>query len=188
MGELIEGAEAVPVSNGPEFKRPADLPFTCSDDNLLEAVRSYLAGERPVVVCKLLGIKVVHLQHWVSARGWKFLEGCVREEVNMVAHSTVTRLMHRCFGLIDERLEKGDPIYDMEGAVIGYRAVKVKDLGAIAATLYEKMRDIEDRTSGVKHEENLTLRELADSLRNYVQAKNLERTAIPGVVTQDTLQ
>jgi hypothetical protein len=184
---VTQAAQVVPVTKGqPEFQRPADLPFTCSDDNLIDAVQTYLCGGSVVEVGRLLGIKHIHVKNWTSAKGWKFIEDCVRDDVRKVAHSHLTRIVHRCFNMIDERLEKGDPIYDLEGQVIGWRPVKVKDLAAISDTLYGKMHDIEDRTSGRHEEEQLTLKELADSLRNYAQVKNLERTSIPGITIEKT--
>jgi len=186
---VLQSARNVPDTRGqPEFKRPADLPFTCSDDDLLDAVQMYLCGGEIGEVAKLLKIRVIHVKHWTSATGWKFIEECVRDDVRKVAHSHLTRIVHRCFGLIDDRLEKGDPIYDLEGVVVGYRAVKVKDLGTLACELYGKIHELEDRTSGIKEEENLTLRELAYSLKEYAKVKRLEQTAIPGVVIPESPQ
>jgi hypothetical protein len=50
-------------------------------------------------------------------------------------------------------------------------------------SLYDKIHDIEERASGQRAEEQLTLKELADSLKNYVQAKREQDRAIPGSAT-----
>lgn len=181
---VLAAARSVPVSKGPEFQRPVDLPFTCSDDDLLEAVQTYLCGGTMPDIARLLGVEPAAAKNWTSAAGWKFIEECVRDDVRKIAHSNLTRIVHRCFGLIDDRLEKGDPIYDLEGEVVGYRAVKVKDLGAIAATLYDKIHELEDRTSGRHEEEQMALRDLAQSLREFAKVKQLERLAIPGLSTE----
>jgi len=180
---VLQSARNVPVTKGPEFVRPADLPCICSDAELLDAVQTWLCGGTKGEVAKLLHIRPQTLSDWTSATGWKFLEECVRDDVRKVAHSNLTRIVHRCFGLIDDRLEKGDPIYSLDGEVVGYRAVKVKDLGQIAATLYDKIHELEDRTSGANEEEQLTLRELAESLKNWAQVKRLETASIPGIST-----
>jgi hypothetical protein len=100
----------------------------------------------------------------------------VREDVRSIAFSNLTRLTHRCFKLLDERLDKGDPVYDQNGDVVGYRAIKAKDLSTMITQLLDQSGEIAKRTE--KPEENLDLLALAKSLENYAKEKSFERAKI----------
>lgn len=160
-----------------EFKRPADLPRTCSDDALLEAVQSWLCGATEEDVSGMLNVpRETFKRHWLTSKGWRFLEQCVKEDVRAVAHSNLTRIAQRCFKLIEDRLEQGDPIFDLEGTVIGYRAVKVKDLGNLATQMLTQSQEIDKRTAGTDPAKDMSLEELAASLQNFVKAKRFDES------------
>ena len=155
-----------------EFKRPSDLPRTCSDDDLLEAVQLWLCGAGEDEIASLLNVTPgVFKREWLTAKGWRFLESCVKDDVRAVAHANLTRIAHRCFGLINERLERGDPIYGLEGEIVGYRAVKVKDLGNLATQMLTQGQEIDKRMAGKDPVRDMSLEELAASLKNYVAHK-----------------
>lgn len=164
------------------FRRPPDLPSEPTDIALLRAVQMYLCGEPHHLVARLLGIRPSDLPEIASRTGWRFLEDCVRDDVRQVALSNLTRLTHKCFRMLDERLDKGDPIYDQNGDVTGYRAIKGKDLGNLVVQLMDKAQEIEHLTT--KPEDNVDLLRLAKSLESYAHDKRLrEATPINGEST-----
>jgi hypothetical protein len=162
------------------FSRPQDLPATCSDSKLMDAVHMYLMGYPKREIAETLGITLnnwwrVHLEDlWLKKKGWHFLEECLREEVRKAAHASMVRITHRCFDLIDQRLERGDPIYSLEGEIIGYRAVKVKDLGNLAAQMSAMGIESEKRMSPRQKDETMTRGELAESLRHWLADKRFK--------------
>ena len=161
------------------FRRPQDLPQNITDVALLRAVQMYLCGESVHLVARLLGVNHKEVPELTTRQGWRFIEDCVRDDVRQIALSNLTRLTHRCFKLIDERLDKGDPVYDQNGDVIGYRAIKAKDLSNMVVQLMDKAHEIDGLTK--KPEEDVDLLKLAKSLENYAHEKRLrEATPIDG--------
>jgi len=163
------------------FERPRDLPFTCSDAALLEAVELWLCGADATEVAKILGIKHIHLKNWLTSKGWKYLEECVRDEVRKVASSQIARLVNRCLRQLDDRLDRGDPIMSLDGEILGYKPVSAKNLGAIATQLYDRMETVSDRTDD---KDGLGLPEIQEALKYWLQEKRKQNAAIPGVVLQ----
>jgi hypothetical protein len=136
----------------------------------------YLCGEQHHLVARVLGILPRDLPEMVTRTGWRFLEDCVRDDVRSIAFSNLTRLTHKCFRMLDERLDKGDPVYDQVGDVVGYRAIKAKDLSTMITQLMDQSSEIAKRTE--KPEENLDLLALAKSLEHYAKEKAFERAKV----------
>ena len=166
----------------PAFRRPPDLPNTCSDEALLDAVVGYLSGMDIGQVAKLLHQDKIdgwrkHLEcNWLSKPGWRFLTEQMKEIVRVNTQTRITRIMGRCFNLIDERLERGDPVYSLEGEVIGYRAVRVKDIAGIAAQMVDRSLELDKRTGSREKDEGdkpLTLNDLASLLKRETELKQI---------------
>lgn len=159
-----------------DFIRPRELvELPCTDHSLLRAVQAWLQGIPAWEVVRYLGIKEEQLKGYLATPGWRFVEECVRDNVRQVALSSLTRLTHRCFGMIDERLDKGDPIYDQAGEVIGYRAIKAKDLATMVQQFGKQAMEIEERTNRAGVRQSMELIELAKSLQNYALEKHQRR-------------
>ena len=161
----------------PEFIRPNDLPVTCSDARLLEAIQMWLLGQEEAVILETLGVADDSRYKPLNKRsvlpGWHYLADTLRGEVIRAARGRMNRVLNRCFGLIENRLEQGDPIYGPDGlTVMGYRAVKVKDLGNIAAQFYDRLNDeAKEKEGAISQEERMTLRQLHGALKAYTQEK-----------------
>ena len=155
------------------FRRPDDLPAAPTDIALLRAVQMYLCGEPTHLIARVLGIIPAELPELTTRKGWRFIEDCVREDVRQIALSNLTRLTHRCFKLLDERLDKGDPVYDQAGDITGYRAIKAKDLSNMVVQLMDQAHEIDHRTA--KPEEDVNLLKLAKSLENYALEKRFKQ-------------
>ena len=165
------GVSDAPLLPARAFRRPEDLPAAPTDVALLQAVQAWLIGEPKEFVARKLGVVPAEVAEITTRKGWRFIEDCVRDDVRQIAMSNLTRITHKCFRLLDERLDKGDPIYDPDGRVIGYRAVKAKDLSNIATQMIDKHLEIEKRIERLDEKESLELHELAQSLRNYALEK-----------------
>ena len=154
-----------------DFVRPTDLPQWCTDKELFRAVQAWLCGEPDQRVASYLRVPIGEIKNYTNQPGWHFLEDCVRDDVRKVAYANLTRLTHRCFNIIDQRLERGDPIYGLDGEVVGYRAVKVKDLGNLVSQLMSQAQEMDKRTADPREPDKLDLHELAESLKNYAKEK-----------------
>jgi uncharacterized protein YjcR len=173
MGDLVPFVSPTAPQAG-EFTRPPDLPFTCSDADLLEAVQLWLIGARANEVAAKLGVQGQAVKHWTTAKGWKYLEECLRGEVRKVAHGQVTRLAAQALGKLETAIEMGDPVIGVDGEVKGHKPVKARDMAQIASILIERQTDMEERLGLKRNEDNLIdMRELAEGLRRYAKAKDV---------------
>ena len=141
MAAVIPFKGKEPASTG--FVRPLDLPFTCTDERLLEAVQSHLLGEKPEEIARLLHIPHKALRHWTTSKGWRFLEDSLRDPVRKAVIGQTTRLVSKLVTKMEDQLEKGDPVYDMEGNEIGRRGIRFKDLSTSYAAIVTKQLELE---------------------------------------------
>ena len=160
------------------FRRPSDLHLPCTNLSLLRAVQMWLAGEDVKLIARKLGIHYKDVAEYTTLPGWRFIEDCVRDDVRRITLSGLSRLTHRCFTLLHERLDKGDPIYGPDGETIGYRAVKAKDLGTIINQLMSQQATIEERGQPRNTETDIDLVELAESLKNYALEKQFRKAKV----------
>jgi hypothetical protein len=174
MGDLVPFAQASPAPQAVEFVRPPDLPFTCSDADLLEAVQLWLLGAKNAEVAAKLNVPGTSVKAWVTSAGWKYLEECLRGEVRKVAHAQVTRLTAQALGKLETAIEMGDPVIGVDGEVKGHKPVKARDMAQIASTLLERQLEMEERLGLKRNEDNLIdMRELAEGLKRYAKAKDV---------------
>jgi hypothetical protein len=169
----------------PKFERPVDLPFRCSDEELVEAVQAWLMGAKEEVVAGILRVPVRSLRGWGGGESWQYLMGCLSDPVRKLVHGQMTRLTNKALARIEERLDKGEPYYDEEtGEVKFYREIRTKDLAALTATLVDKQIDIEKRLLGEKDIPQIPLEiaQLWAGLKRYSESHPIEGDVIGKVV------
>jgi len=164
-----------------EFQRPSDLPRTCSDAELVEAVKEYLCGASNQELASLLHVEHTAVKKWTGARGWRQLEALLRDQVRELAHNSLSRITHKAFVQLQERLDEGDPMYNWEGQLIGYKPVRAKDLAMIAGTLIDKQHEVEKRIKGeMETGVGADLITLARALENYARMKVINGKVLDG--------
>ena len=171
-----------------EFQRPADLPRTCTDRDLIEAVKEYLCGASYSELAAMLHIPAATVKQWVRARGWRQIEVLLREQVRELAHNSLSRITHKAFVQLESRLETGDAVYNFAGEQVGFRPIRGKDLAVIASTLIDKQHDVERRMKGEVDESTMVdLNELAKTLAYYAQKRYEDKNmrAINGQVIEE---
>src|SRR6266576_248313 len=108
------------LSVKPKFERPAGLPFRCSDDELVEAVQAWLMGVDEDEIAGLLKVPKRSFRVWVSGESWQYLVGCLSDPVRRLVHGQMTRLTNKALKKVEERLDKGEPVYDDETGEIKF--------------------------------------------------------------------
>jgi hypothetical protein len=154
------------------FNRPDDLPRTCSDAELIEAVKEYLCGANNEEVGALLHVEPATVKQWVGSRGWRTVEALLRDQVREVSLSALSRITHKSFVQLQDRIDTGEPMYNWEGQLVGYKPIKAKDLAIIASTLVDKQHEVERRMKGeLPDSTKVDLNKLARALENYARMK-----------------
>ena len=175
MGQVINLVDA-------SFRRPADLPCTCSDAHLLEAVRGWLLNAPSEQVARLLQIKPAQLPSWINSHGWQQVVMMLRDDVRAISYGAYGRLGLKAFQALEDRIDNGDPIigFDEDGdggkipVVVGRRPIKGKDLAEIISRLGAQQDLIEKKLGLTKDDEgDISLKDLAQGLKRFAEAKEI---------------
>jgi hypothetical protein len=170
----------VAVTPESAFTRPADIPRTCTDEALLEAVGLWLIGSDGETVARKLGVSVEMAGGWTQKRGWKDVCARLRDEVRMGAHSGMTRCIALGLKAIEDRILYGDLVevttYDGDGVAktkVMRKPLPAWQLGNITDKLVNRQLMLEDRLAGKSgHDpDSLSVRELAAALARLAQRK-----------------
>jgi hypothetical protein len=171
MGQVINLVDA-------SFRRPADLPCTCSDAHLLEAVRGWLLNAPSEQVARLLGIKPSLLPDWINSHGWQQIVLLLREDVRAISYGAYGRLGLKAFQALEDRIDHGDPIVDSDGEIIARRPIKGKDLAEIISRLGAQQDLLEKKLGLQKNDDgDISLKDLAKSLKRFAEAKEIHGSA-----------
>ena len=157
----------------PQFVRPPGLPLTCSDDQLLEAVKAYMCGATKDSLAPMLGVPAIAVAHWTDSREWGELVRLVTREVRGVLSGQLTRCASLSLKELADRLQHGEIVYqtsdDGETTTIR-RALKAKELSTIAREVLEQQERLEKLLGNIRDDDDkVDLRKLAKSLENYAR-------------------
>ena len=158
--------------NFPVFARPVGLPLTCSDAQLLETVKAFLCGVPNATLAGMLGVPEFAVRYWLDSREWGGLVAMLKPEVAGILIGQTTRVASLALVQLEERLRKGDQVFNQQGVMTGRREIKAKELAEIATKVLEQQKNLERSIGKVTDDENaLSLKKLADALTNYAEAK-----------------
>lgn len=164
MGEVVQ----IPASL--RFVRPPGLPVTCSDEQLLEAVKAYLCGAREDVLAPMLSVPEHAVKYWTDSREWGELTRYVLPEVRGILSGQLTRCASKALLELDERITDGDYRYDAGGALLGRTKLRAKELSLIATQVMEQSERLEKLLGNLKDsDDSLTLQELANALETIAR-------------------
>jgi len=158
----------------PEFERPPGLPATCTDAELIEAVKASLCGAGPEELAKMLHVPEFGVRYWVMSKEWNAIKAAVWPELKGIVHSELCSVRSAMISQLAERVRKGDPFYDNFGAFVGFRPVKARDLGFLLAQSTEVIHALEKEIGGIRDDEGqISLKDLAAGLKRYAQANDV---------------
>ena len=179
MGEVLRIPESLPM-----FRRPPGLPATCSDEDLEEAVKASLCGADDKSLAKLLKVPSSAVKYWTDSKEWGGIVALLLPEVQSILKGQLTRLASTALTQLDERLQKGDPIYDLTGEYKGRKKLKARDLADIAVKVMEQQRALERSIGDISDDENrISLDKLAKALKKAGEEREIDVT--PQRVTDD---
>lgn len=118
-----------------------------------------------------------------------------REELNRVwfegvrkrrlaIHDSLVDISEGGIQKIRERLDRGDPIIDHTGKVIGYRPPRLRDLDSVVAMAIDRQIDLEKRILGIDEEGNPPTNDKVQALLVRLELVSRE-TPINGEVRGD---
>lgn len=115
--------------------------FRWSDTQKIEAVTLWLSLGNLVLVGATLKIPEVTLRKWRATQWWKEIAEEIQLQDRIQLSATAKNIVDKSLGVLADRLEHGDWIYDQKSGQMRRKPVAMKDALAVA----DKMLDHKDR-------------------------------------------
>lgn len=145
-----------------------------SDSQKIEAVTTFLAlGGSPSKTCELLKIPPQTLFTWKRQQWWHELEEQLKKEDRLTLSASLKNVIDKSIGVLADRLEHGDWIYDNKTGQLLRKPVSMKDANRVANDLIEKRVKLEQKETFIVAQENIQdkLNQLAKSFSELANKK-----------------
>lgn len=123
-------------------KRKPGTRVVYSDQQKIEAVQTYLMLGSINATAKALGIHFTTVHSWKHSEWWKDIETELRNQEAIVFGNHLQKIVNKSLGVVEERLEKGDWIYDTKNGELRRKPVSMKDAHRVASDLITKKADL----------------------------------------------
>ena len=186
MEDLIQ-----PARTG-ETKLASDNSFTAWDDEIKQqAVEMFLKSGNMKEVERNLNIPYVTLKYWKKTKWWDEYTRAIRGEKDVILSHRVEAMLAKAFDHLEERLERGDTMYNPHTGEMVRVPVKAQVINAISANLAKQRIDLANQpTEHQMHDKDATaakLVELADAFAAFVGKKPKPKT-IEGEVVVESVE
>jgi hypothetical protein len=145
-----------------------------SDQQRREAVLCYLLHGNWRTVSEATGIPHRTLNDWAMQPWYATLLAEVRAEKGSELEGAFTRIIHKATEHLLDRIKHGDPV--MVAGQVKRKPVSARDLALVSAITHDK-RALARNQSLSPAAPNLSLEQLAESLRAYGAAKGQSESA-----------
>lgn len=175
---LTQDKRLINAKSGPRRNVNAKTNKHYSDSQKLEVVQAYLAlGGNTSAVSKTLGINVYTIYAWMRTDWWKELIDQIKKQENLTLSTTLKRIIDNSLTVIEERLEKGDYIYNQKTGVLSRKPVSMKDAAKLTTDLIDKRIKIESKESFTIAQENIA-EKLATLAASFAELANKPKPQI----------
>lgn len=161
------------------FDRPPGLPATCSDGDLIDAVRKAMIGATDDEIADTLGVPISTVKHWIASKEWQNMKQQMLPVVKNLHHNQLFSIRSIVLEKLTERLRLGDPMYnnlgepctDEDGNQL-YRPIKGRELSNILAQVNPVLHDLEVEIGVVADDRGtIELDDLAEALAELARKK-----------------
>ena len=176
-----------------EIERPFGLPEVCSDDDLMEAVMASMCGAELEELAPLLKVPPNAVRYWVGTNEWNALKAQVYPRIKQTVHTELCGVRSLAIRRLGERLRDGDPVISRETGlpltrtvikndqpveVPVYAPVSAANVAKILTAASDVLHELERDLGVVRNDKgDISLEELAEGLKRYAQAKDVDATA-----------
>lgn len=153
-----------------------------ADSQKIEAVTTYLQLGNVTRTAEMLKIPRPTLMSWRQTEWWNTLEKELKSEENIVLSSTMKGLVDKGLQAVEDRLDKGDWIYDTKLGKAVRKPVSMKDALAVSTNLI-------DKRIAIANNENYTVANdsINEKLQKLKESFELMAKAKPAVNVTDVV-
>jgi hypothetical protein len=150
-----------------------------SDAQKLDAIKLYLMSGNMSAVAVATKIPLITLQTWKKTQWWMTMVNELRNEGNIVLSERMRKVVEKSWGVVEDRLENGDWIYDQKSGKLVRKPVSLKDASKVAIDAAKLRNDLEAQEQFTVSTEQIgsKLDELAKQFALMVNGKKPSKEA-----------
>lgn len=158
-----------------------------SDTQKLEAVQTYLMLGNVCMTGRVLKIPEETVRRWRKTTWWKEIEGELRIQDEMQLSARLKRVMEKSLDAVDERLEKGDYVYNQKTGEMRRKPVSMRDAHKVSMDLIDKRNLLLNRNKPDASEEQMNdkLLKMMKQFADFAQGK-LDKNNIVDIQIKET--
>ena len=141
-----------------------DAKARYSDAQKLEAAKLYLVLGNAALVAATLNIPINTLTNWRGSSWWKNLLDDLKYESTIKLSNRLQTIAAKSFDLVEDRLEKGDFIYDQKTGQLVRKPMQGKDIARIASDFVDKAIKLDSKP---REEESVVIGRLEDLAKRF---------------------
>lgn len=119
-----------------------------SDDVKIDTIKTFLAlGGNLSLTSGATGIPYVTLKSWKATQWWNDVITELRKADKLELSASTKKILTKSLALLEDRLEKGDYIYDQKKGTLIRKPLQAKDLHKIAIDMMERKDKLDEGAS-----------------------------------------
>lgn len=112
-----------------------------SDSQKLETVKTYLVLGNLTLTASTLKIPLPTVKQWKKSEWWKTVENELMVQEDLQLGDRLKKIVNRSYDIIEDRMEKGDFVYDQKTGEMRRKPVNMKDAHKVGLDLQDR-RDV----------------------------------------------
>lgn len=162
---------------------PASSGKHWSDSQKIEAVTLTMTLGNLALAASALKIPEDTLRRWRKSQWWQEIEGELKYQDNLQFSTAAKNLIEKSMGVIADRLDNGDWIYDQKLGEMRRKPVSTKDALAVADKMMEKKILLDKGVQQLASDEAIE-----DKLNKLMDRFSALATAKPPVIVTDVIE
>lgn len=156
-----------------------------SDSQKLETVKTWLLTGNLRLTANIVKVPEDTVRRWAKSTWWAQIVDDLHQEDQLLLSARLKKIVDRSFDVIEDRLEKGDFVYDQKTGQMRRKQVNMRDAHKVAIDLVEKREKLLAGHGPQASEEQVAdkLIKLAEKFAELAGQKKLEVNTIEGDIT-----
>lgn len=113
-----------------------------SDSQKLEAVKTYLILGNLSLTASSLRIPLTTMKEWKKSEWWKEIAQELMVQEDLQLGDRLKKIVNRSYDVIEDRMERGDFVYDQKSGEMRRKPVSMKDAHKVGLDLQERRDEL----------------------------------------------
>lgn len=164
------------IRKSPNGRKSAASANWYSDRQKIDAVQTYLLIGNLAETARMLGIAESTIRFWKSSDWWSEVTQELQKQEHILLNKRLKNIADKSLDLMQERLDKGDWIYDQKTGELRRKPVSLRDATQATTavlTIKDKLQEKENFTVAQEHIEQ-KLSKLAEAFTKLSKGEKLE--------------